>query len=172
MLAPRLDNMVPYRLVVYRDGQAIADLAHIVRLSETELVDLVTGLDDDLAGQPAMVSPAGRTRVMDAGVTILGVRTGSGERTVSADALGELRDAHAYPDAVYAARDLLGALADRVNRDGGTYTADQIRLFAQPAGGAAADNKIGVWPIGVPVPDSVDQYGVRRIDLAGARVAA
>jgi hypothetical protein len=170
MMAPRLDNTRPFLLVVYPDGQAITDVSHTLSLTGPELSDLVTRLAGDLAGQPATVNPRGGTRVMDAGITTLGVRTAAGEQTVSADALDEMRDAHAYPPELYAARDLLGALAERVTRQGRPYTAERIRLFTQPAG-RGDSNPPNPWPDGVPVPATPAQYDVRYIDLAGTQAA-
>ena len=166
-LAPRLDNMRPYLVVVYPDGQAITDVTSTLHLDEPEVGALVTRLAGDLAGQPPNAAPQGGMRVMDAGLTVLGVRTPAGTHTVTADALDELRDAHAYPAGLYDARDALSALADRVSRQGTPYRADRIRLFAQPAGQDTGTTP-GRWPTGVPVPTTIDQYGVRHIDLTGA----
>jgi hypothetical protein len=168
MLAPRFDNMQPYQVVVYHDGQAIVELAHTLQLTGAELDDLVSRLAGDLRGQPSSVTPRGGLRVMDAGATELGVRTASGTLTVRADALDEMRQFDAYPAALYTARDLLGSLADRVRRDGSAYRSGRIRLFAQPAGGEPFD-AVGRWPSGVPVPTTVDGYGVRHVDLAGGQ---
>jgi hypothetical protein len=79
-LAPRLDNMRPYLVVVYPDGQAISDVTYTLQLRRTDLDDLVARLAGDLVGQPPNASPGG-IRVMDAGITVLGVPlpcTGSG----------------------------------------------------------------------------------------------
>jgi hypothetical protein len=171
MMAPRLDNMRPFLLVVYPDGQAISNVSHTLSLTRADLDDLVTRLAGDLSGQPATANPRGGSRVMDAGITIFGVRTTAGEQTVSADGLDELRDARAYPAALYAARDLLGSLADRVTQQGRPYTADRIRLFAGPTGGPGESNTTGGWPSGVPVPTITDRYGVRHVDLAGTPAA-
>ena len=166
-LAPRVDNMLPFLIVVYPDGQAIAEVTHTLHLSPTELVDLVSRLAGDLVGQPPTAAPQGGTRVMDAGLTVLGVRTATGTHAVTADALDELRGTHAYPAGLYDARDALGSLADRVTQQGTPYRADLIRLFAQPAGQHADVTPAG-WLTGVPVPTTTDQYGVRYLDLTGA----
>jgi hypothetical protein len=170
MLAPRVDNMLPYLVAVYPDGQAIAEVTHTLHLSPTELVGLVGRLAGDLAGQPPTAAPQGGTRVMDAGQTVLGVRTTTGTHTVTADALDELRATHAYPTRLYDARDALSAIADQVTRHGTPYRADRIRLFAQPVGQHTDTTPAG-WPTGVPVPTTTDQYGVRYHDLAGAAAA-
>jgi hypothetical protein len=167
MLAPRLDNMRPYLVVVYPDGQAIADVTSTLRISEPELADLVTLLAGDLARQPPTPQPQGGVRVMDAGLTVLGVRTTTVTHTVTADALDELRSSHAYPAGLYDARDTLSALADRVTHKGTPYRADRIRLFAQPAGQDTGATPSG-WPANVPVPTTIDQYGVRHTDLTDA----
>src|SRR5262249_2153304 len=136
-------------------------------LDAAEIGALVTQLVDDLAGQPSTVAASGNVRVMDAGITVLGVRTQARNYAVSADALDELRDDHAYPRVLYAARDLLGTLADKVTRTGTPYTSTRIRFFAQPAG--QEPTTPGAWPHGVLVPTITDQYGVRHIDLAGGQ---
>jgi hypothetical protein len=171
MLAPRLDNMQPYLVVVYPDGQAVADVSSTLRLSQPELGDLVTRLARDLTGQPPTAQNQGNTRVMDAGLTVVSVRTATGAHTVTADALDELRGYHAYPQVLYDARDALSALHDRVTHQGTPYRSDRIRLFAQPAVRDAAAT-LGGWPAGVPAPTTLDQYGVRHADLTGAAATA
>jgi hypothetical protein len=170
MIAPWVDNMVPFNLVVYVDGRAIADVSRVLQVTAAELTDLVDGLATDLAGLPPTVARGGNARVMDAGVTVLGLRTSAGPKSVSADALDELRDAHAYPASLYAARDLLSSLADRVTRQGTDYVADRIRLFAQPAGQDTGGSP-GTWPHGLTVPETTDRYGIRYIDLTGPAAA-
>jgi hypothetical protein len=171
MIAPWVDNMVPFNLVVYTDGQAIAEVSGVLQVTTAELRDLVNGVATDLAGLPPTVAPRGNARVMDAGVTVLGLRTSAGAKSVSADALDELRDAHAYPASLYAARDLLSSLADRVMRDGTDYVAERIRLFAQPAAGQDTGGSPGTWPHGMAVPQTTDRFGIRYVDLAGPEVA-
>jgi hypothetical protein len=170
MIAPWVDNMVPFNLVVYVDGLAVAEVSRVLRVTTAELRDLVNGLATDLAGLPPTVSPRGNVRVMDAGVTVLGLRTSAGPKSVSADALDELRAADAYPASIYAARDLLSSLADRVMREGTDYVADRIRLFAQQAGQDTGGTP-GTWPHGITVPQTTDRYGIRYIDLAGPEAA-
>ena len=170
-LAPRLDNMRPYLVVVYPGGQAIADVTSTLQLSQSDLAALVTRVAGDLAGQPPTAQARGGTRVMDAGLTVLGVRTAAGTRTVTADALDELRGTRAYPTGLYDARDTLNTLADRVTRQGEPYRSDRIRFFAQPAGLDPGTVAVG-WPAGVPVPSTLDQYDVRHIDLLGTAAAS
>jgi hypothetical protein len=167
MIAPRIDNMVPFKLVVYANGLTIADVSRTLRITTTQVRELVARLAGDLLGLPATVAPRGNTRVMDAGATVIGIRTTAGRQAVSADALSELHDA--YPAGLYDAQDLLSSRADTVMRQGADYTADRIRLFAQPAGqdGGTA----GVWPHGMAVPQTEDRYGVQYVDLAGPSAA-
>ncbi len=160
------------RLAVYSDGRAVADADRALTLTSQELSDLVGMLRSDLAGQPATASPrADGQAVADAATTVLVVRTADGRlRSVSAYALEILKG---YPERLYAARDRLDRLTERVLHDGRPYTADRIRLVAEERTDPEAAATAQPWPAAVAVPPVVDsQLGVRTADLADAAAAA
>ena len=101
----------PPRLVVYPDGQTIADAAYRIDLSTDEVSQLVGNLVTDLR------DPAASRR---------------GTFSASAEGLDELRETRGYSDQVYDARDRLDALHRRIVVAGQPYTAARIRVVAEP----------------------------------------
>ena len=160
------------RLVVYSDGRAVADAERMLTLTVRETGELVGALRHDLAGLPATATPRpGGPQVADAATSVLEVRGADGRlQSVQAYALEIVQG---YPRSIYAARDRLAPLAERVARDGVPYTSDRIRLVAERREEAGAGSTVAPWPAGVPVPSTVDgQSGVRVLDLAGVQSEA
>ncbi|WP_424536017.1 hypothetical protein ACOZ38_39445 [Sphaerisporangium viridialbum] len=153
-------------LAVFGDGLVVADADRSLSLTETELTDLVRTLREDLASQPATATPTGPSQVADARTMVLGVRVGDTMRTVTAYALDETRSDSSYPEGLYQARDLLGALAERVSREGGSYTTDRVRLIAEPRPGQTGEE----WPSSIPEPPASHEGDFEKI-LAGAQAA-
>ncbi|MEZ0075362.1 hypothetical protein [Planotetraspora sp. GP83] len=156
----------PPHVVVYADGQVVVDAARQLRLSPSEVGDVVSALDHDLAGQPPTATPhPGAPAVADAPTTMLGVRAGGGKmREVRVPALDEIGGAYDKP--LYDARDRLARLAERVTAEGQDYTADRVRLVGEDATGHTG--KVRDWPKDVPVPPQSDpQSPVRTQDLSG-----
>jgi hypothetical protein len=137
-------------LAVYADGRAIVSANLVLTLPRQEVDDLVAALRRDLAGQPGQVPrPQDVAGIADAATTKLAVATTDGRmQSVSAYALGETRD---YPKQLRTARDRLARVADRVKRDGTSYTADHVRLVTAHQ---RYDNRGSVrpWPETVAVP--------------------
>ncbi|MBO3749656.1 hypothetical protein J5X84_26555 [Streptosporangiaceae bacterium NEAU-GS5] len=162
---PGVQAIRPPRVVVYGDGQVIADAAHTLQLSPAEFADLMAALGKDLAGQPATVTPSpGTPAVADAPTTVLGVRAGDGPiHEVSIGALDQTMGG--YSAEILDARDRMGRLADRVTAEGQAYTSPRVRLVAEDVPGA--EGTIHPWPEGVPEPPATSAP-VRVSDLSDA----
>ncbi|TYB59512.1 hypothetical protein FXF51_34135 [Nonomuraea sp. PA05] len=165
-LAPGLRAVRPPALVVYADGRAIAEAAHELRLPPAEVEALVKALREDLAGQPATVSPRpGTPTVYDAPATVLGVDTGNGLREVYVPHLDQTPEG--YDAALTSARDRLSLLADRVTAGGRPYAVARVRLSADRVSG---HDTARPWPRGLPVPPH--ESGENTRDYAGAKARA
>ncbi|MEV7964949.1 hypothetical protein AB0O34_03080 [Sphaerisporangium sp. NPDC088356] len=162
----RLRKSDPPALAVYGDGLVIAHADRSLPLKGTELTDLLRALRDDLASQPATADPTGVSQIADARTMVLGVRVDDTMHTVTAYALDETRSDRGYPDGLYHARDLLGALAERVSREGSTYTTDRVRLIAEPRPGQTGDK----WPSPLPEPGASEDGGFDKV-LKGTQAA-
>ncbi|MFG1877604.1 hypothetical protein ACGFIV_22405 [Sphaerisporangium sp. NPDC049003] len=156
----------PPALAVFGDGLVVADADRGLSLKASELTDLLRALRADLASQPATADPAGVSQIADARTVVLGVQVDGAMHTVTAYALDETRSDRGYADGLYDARDLLGALADRVNREGSPYTTDRVRLIAQPRPGQTGEK----WPSSIPEPSASDEGGFEKI-LKGTQAA-
>ncbi|GAA2206904.1 hypothetical protein GCM10009850_023620 [Nonomuraea monospora] len=165
-LAPGLRAVRPPALVVYADGRAIAEAAHELRLPPAEVEALVKALRQELAGQPATVSPRpGTPTVYDAPATVLGVDTGNGLHEVYVPHLDQTPEG--YDAALTGARDRLSLLADRVAAGGRPYAVARVRLSADRVSGYG---KVKPWPRGLPVPPHESSENTR--DYAGAKARA
>jgi hypothetical protein len=166
-VGPGIDGIRPPRLAVYPDGRAIADAAYTGQITPAELADLVTHLTKDLR-DPAAASPrAGAPNVPDAPDTVMTVRSAAGEFTLTVVALEELRDEHAYGDAVNDAGDRLHAVHKRVVDGGRKYTADRVRVVALGVEPGSQTGTVRPWPAAVPVPPG-DGANTRSESLSGA----
>jgi hypothetical protein len=169
------------RLVVYGDGDAIADAAYRSRLDPDQLHALATSLVDDLhsAATPKEKTPA--PTIADAPVTKVSVWSPTGTLTFTAEGLDERKHDHVYSDALYDARDRLAAVHKAVSATAQPYLAARVRVVAVPAldgtaGSAGMGNPITAdpsasssviaWPpdIRLPAPDG---QGLRKADLDG-----
>jgi hypothetical protein len=158
--------MQPPLLMVYSDGQAVANARRVVRLSPTELTSLVRDLRGDLRGMDNATSDDARN-IADGASTMFQVRLGDGTlQTLSFAALGSVHD---YPSQLDRADDRMGKLYKRA--DGGSaYRSDRVRLALDPnATGQGAPERS--WPAAVAVP-ATDRYGMASADLAGEQARA
>jgi hypothetical protein len=137
------------RLVVYADGQAIADARYAQRLDRAALTDLLAHLDADLSDPAVTRTQGGGVAIMDAPSTRLSVRTDKGERTVTVEALDEYPQG-TFSAALYDARQRLGGVYDAVVRAGVRYLGDRVRVVAVAAGSDSVTAK--AWPIQVQAP--------------------
>lgn len=155
LVAPGLIAVRPPMLVVYADGQVIADAAHELRLPSAEVKALVQALEHDLAGQPATASPQqGSPRIYDVPTTVLGVDSGGGMREVHVPYFehGTAR----YDAALVTARDRLARLADRVAAQGRNYSTDRVRVSIEQVTAPATSAK--PLPEGVPLPPETQAH--------------
>ncbi|MFG2036900.1 hypothetical protein [Dactylosporangium sp. NPDC048998] len=177
----------PPRLVVYGDGDAIADAAYRSRLDPDQLRTLAGVLADDLRSTAAQKKPTVTPTILDAPVTKVSVWSPSGTLTFTAEGLDELKADHLYADVLYDARDRLAAVHKTVSATAQPYLATRVRVVAVLAlDGTAGSTGIGSpvaadpsasssttsWPADVRLP-APDREGLRKADLDGdaARVA-
>ncbi|WP_432986899.1 hypothetical protein [Dactylosporangium sp. CA-233914] len=171
----------PPRLVVYGDGDAIADATYRSRLDPDQLRTLATAVADDLRSTTAPKKPTPAATIVDAPVTKVTVWSPTGPLTFTAEAFDELRADHVYSDALYTARDRLAAVHKTVSATAQPYLATRVRVVAVPAldgqSGTAgtgspiitdpsASAAVSSWPAGVQLPPP-DHEGLRRTDLDG-----
>ena len=150
---PRPRSRAPSDAGGLRDGRAIADATHELRLPLVEVKNLVEALNHDLAGQSATASPRpGSPRIYDVPTTVLGVDSGSGMREVHVPSLEHA--AASYDAALATARDRLARLADRVTAQGGNYSTDRVRLSSEQVTVPATPTK--------PLPGGVPRHPRRR----------
>lgn len=169
----------PPRLVVYPDGQTVADAAYRTDLTADEVTDLVGDLADQLREPSATRRPSNPPSIVDAPTTVLTVRTPDASYSASADGLDELREERGYSDQLYAARDRFDAMHKRIVGAGQPYTAERVRVVAEEvppdaqSGGTAnpraSAGQVRPWPAEVPVPDKEVAPGTRVADLDGER---
>ncbi|GAA4247735.1 hypothetical protein GCM10022255_024780 [Dactylosporangium darangshiense] len=170
----------PPRLVVYGDGDAIADAAYRSRLDPDQLRALASGLAEDLRSNATQKKPTATPTIVDAPVTKVTVWSASGTLTFTAEGLDELKPDHVYADVLYDARDRLAAVHKAVSATAQPYLAARVRVVAAPAqdgtGGSvglgtisadpSASASVSAWPPDITLP-SPDSEGLRRADLEG-----
>jgi hypothetical protein len=152
------------RLVVFGDGDAIADAAYRSRLDPEKLQSLAAGLQADLSSSDAQKPVTAAPAVAGAQVTKVTMWSPSGPLTFTAEGLDELKTDHVYADVLYEARDRLAAVYKSVSATAQPYLADRVRLVTMPVDGEPAT--VHTWPADVPLP-APDRGGLRRADLSG-----
>jgi hypothetical protein len=154
----------PPRLVVFGDGDAIADAAYRSHLDPDQLQSLSLGLLADLRSSDAQKQRSATASVADAPVTKVSTWSPAGVLTFTAEGLDELKTEHAYPDVFYDARDRLAAVHKSVAATAQPYLADRVRLVAMPVDGEPAT--VNTWPADVTLP-APDAGALRKADLSG-----
>ncbi len=152
------------RLVVFGDGDAIADAAYRSRLDPDELQQLSTGLQGDLRSSDAQKQRTAASPVAGAPVTKVSTWSSSGVLTFTAEGLDELKTEHVYAEAYYDARDRMAAVYKTVSATAQPYLADRVRLVAMPVDGDPAT--VNAWPPDVTLP-APDAGALRKADLSG-----
>jgi hypothetical protein len=138
-------------LAVFADGRAIADANRVIRLSSTEMTELLTALTRDLADQPPTAIPRrGSPWVSDTPDVVLGVIKDSALKTVKVPVMDAI-PSRSYDVKLVDARDRMGKIAERALSGGAIYTADRIRVVAEKV--ASDSSPVRPWPSGIPVPD-------------------
>jgi hypothetical protein len=153
----------PPRLVVFGDGDAIADAAYRSRLDPDQLQSLATGLLGDLRSTDASKQRTPAAPVVGAPVTKVSLWSPAGVLTFTADGLDELKTEHVYADVLYDARDRLAAVHKSVSATAQPYLADRVRLVAMPVDGEPAT--VDPWPSDVVLP-APDAGALRKADLS------
>jgi hypothetical protein len=135
----------PPEIAVYADGSVVLGVDTWFRLAPADLAALRSGLQKELAGQPAVLAAAHG----QAGDTVLGVQRadGGGYQTVRA---GDLT-AGAAPAPVVAAYTALEAVkTSAAAKTGSPYLGNAVRLaYDCPASTRLATK---FWPDGLPAP--------------------
>ena len=152
------------RLVIFGDGEAIADAAYRARLDADQLESLATSLTNDLRGPDAQKKPSVTPTIADVPITKVSVWSPAGTLSFSAEGLDELRADHRYADALYDARDRLATVHKSVSAKAQPYLAARVRVVAMPAEDGPADP--APWPTDVKLP-TADAGGIRKADLDG-----
>ncbi|WP_432836298.1 hypothetical protein [Dactylosporangium sp. CA-092794] len=181
LTAPGIAALRPPRLVVYGDGDTIADAAYLSRLDPDKLQALATGLTGDLRSDAAQKQPTVTPTIMDAPVTRVTVWTPTGPLSFTAVAFDELKPDHVYADVLYNARDRLATVHKTVSATAQPYLATRVRVVAVPAldttsgtgggspittGDPSASPTLAAWPTGVQLPPP-NSEGLRQADLDG-----
>jgi hypothetical protein len=159
------------RLVVTRDGVAVADSRRHLTLGPDELADLLAAQREDLRGL-GPTPPGNPSRMIaDAPTTRLEVALADGTtQSVSAYALSEDLG---HPAKLLAARDRMERLAVRVLREGTPYTADRVRLVIEPVPDELVSaGEVVPWPERVEVPEGTDMTAPARVVLLDGADAA
>jgi hypothetical protein len=165
----------PPRLVVYGDGDVIADATYRSRLDPDQLRTLANGLADDLRAGASQKKPTPTPTIVDAPVTKVSVWTATGPLSFTAEGLDELKPDRVYADVLYDARDRLAAVHKTVSATAQPYLATRVRVVAITAlvgqaspilGDPSASASVAPWPVGVLLP-APDAQGLRRTDLDG-----
>jgi hypothetical protein len=160
------------RLVVFADGETIADAAYRSRLASDELRGLLDHLVASLRMPGATKRRSGSPSIVDAPTTVFKVWTGHATLAASADGLDEQRDNGTYSSALYDARDRFGLVYKNVVATAQPYLADRVRVVTQDAPAATTAEPTPwpaelVVPTGSAVPTAGTGSGVRRADLDG-----
>ncbi|WP_433216548.1 hypothetical protein ACQP00_08010 [Dactylosporangium sp. CS-047395] len=168
----------PPRLVVYGDGDAIADATYRSRLDPDQLRTLANSLADDLRTGASQKKPTPTPTIVDAPVTRVSVWSPTGPLAFTAEGMDELKPDHVYADVLYDARDRLATVHKAVSSTAQPYLATRVRVVAVPAliGQAGTGSPVvpdpspsatvAAWPADIALP-SPDAEGLRRADLDG-----
>jgi hypothetical protein len=143
---PEKAALRPPRLVVYADGETVADAAYRSQLKPGELKTLVDHFVTTLRTPNIGRRKASSVSIVDAPTTQLEVWDGAKMLTVSVDGLDEDRDA--YASALNSLRDRLGTLYKTVTSTAQPYLAERVRVVAA----TSAETTAKPWPTQVPVP--------------------
>jgi hypothetical protein len=160
-------------LLVYADGLVVRDAERRLTLPPAELADLVRTLRADLHGLSGDRSTPQARRIVDGGATRLMVRDADGRaRRIGAVQL-YVGDDFGYPLPLVRAVRALGALYERIGREGTPYTSNRVRLAASTAYGEPKTPPVA-WPDGIAVPEAGGYDAHRDLDgvAAHAVVAA
>lgn len=141
----------PPEIAVYADGSVVLGADFWFHLSPSDLGTLVSGLQKDLAGQPAVLSAGGQA-MPDVGDTVLGVQRADGRyQTVRANALSRRLSTGAYPAPVVAAYTALEAMkTSKASLSQTPYAGRAVRLAYQCP--ASTTRGTQFWPDGLPAP--------------------
>jgi hypothetical protein len=159
----------PPRLVIYSDGEAIADAAYRTRLDLDDLQSLLNRLANDLRAPSASPTTAIGPSIVDAPTTVLEAWDGQAIRTISAYGLDELRQEKVYGSAWYDARDRLGQVYKTVTVTAQPYLGAKVRVVAEPVMDATPGATVTPWPAQFPLPSVPDpaNHDLVREDLDG-----
>ena len=159
----------PPRLVVYSDGEVIADAAYRSRLDPDQLKSLLDHLSADLRAPSASPTVAIGPSIVDAPTTVLTAWDGQAIRSISAYGLDELRDEKVYGQAWYDARDRLGELYKTVTATAQPFLGTKVRVVTEPVPADANGKTAAPWPAQVVPPRTPDPSNreLAREDLEG-----
>jgi hypothetical protein len=141
----------PPRLVIYPDGQVIADATYRSDLSDATITDLVAKVAEDHKGPDPAKRKDGLSAVANTATTVFTVRTSNGTCTASAQSLDELRPKGGYPAALYDARDRIATVHQRVASSGQPYVSDQVLLVLEPLTSSPVAG-VQPWPADLKLP--------------------
>ena len=161
----------PAEIAIYTDGSVVLDAGMWFRLSPADLQTLLSGLQKDLAGQPAVLTPAGGSATPDVGDTVVGVRrTDGGYQTVRANALARRLTTGAYPAPLVAAYNALEAVkTSGASEARAPYVGTAVRLAYE----CPISTTVGTqfWPDGLPAPTHAQGTGCpETVTVSGADV--
>jgi hypothetical protein len=154
----------PPRLVVYSDGETIADAAYKSHLDDDDLKRLVDQLVKDLR-DPAPAKTGGT--VADAPTTVMKAWDGHSMLSASAYGLDESRDEGIYDAQLYDARDRVGDLYKKVTATAQPFLGSRVRVVTEVAAAEISATDVKPWPAEVSVPVGTDP--VRTADLDGQK---
>jgi hypothetical protein len=160
----------PPRLVIYSDGETIADAAYRTRLDVDEVQSLLDHLASDLRAPSASPTTSIGPSIVEAPTTVLEAWDGQAIRTVSAYGLDELRDEKVYGSAWYDARDRLGQVYKMVTVTAQPYLGAKVRVVTEPVVDGVPGTKTATpWPAQLKMPTTPDpsNHDLTREDLDG-----
>jgi hypothetical protein len=162
---PGMLALRPARLVIYADGETIADAAYRSRLESSELSALLDHLVADMRSPDVGKRKSASPTIADTPTTVFKVWAGSSTLTVSADGLDEFREIGMYTSPLYDIRDRLGTVYKDVVATAQPYLADRVRVVTE----LATSGKSAPWPQQLQVPNESDPASddVKRADLDG-----
>ncbi|GAA0415249.1 hypothetical protein [Acrocarpospora corrugata] len=164
-VTPTTNTLRPPRVVVYGDGQVIADAVKTFKLTEAQVGETVAAMEKLLAGQPPTATPKpDAPMVTDVPTTVLAVRAKDGRLLeVRVPALDQV--AAYYPKELPEAKKLMEGLATRATAEGTDYVATRARMVAETA--PDPQGTVSAWPAGVPEPSgTVDPVWKKDLDEA------
>jgi hypothetical protein len=155
------------RLVVYDDHTAVADAARRLRLNGAMLAEVRFRAIEVLADPANLRRRPGAPVIADAPATRFEALAMHGARRYRAvvEALAEYRDQHAYPQPLYDLLDLVTELRTRILATGRPFRPAAVRLVVVRVD--QANDPVGDWPSGVPVPVLDPISGMGHEDLHG-----